>query len=381
MHASARLDPRTDGIAFPRFAGALVALATLAAAATPLAGQLDSALIRAQCEVVHPIEDQSILYGSIIDGRSGTSLPGSRVHLMWQTRGEDGRLFQHRVAADSDDGTYVFCDVPRGTRLTTWADALGLTSHRVAFDLSGGETVREDLHVTLRRALGTVSGALLDDQTEQPVSGATVQIPGAAVEGMTDSHGRFRLRDVPVGMHELVVRHIGYGEPKVDVAVVHGVSTHARIRLAPRAIAVEPISVTISTRRKWLEDNDFYYRLESRLGSFVTPEEIDRQPHRTLAEVLRTVPAVNLRQRCMPHCQVEIQMAGQTMQGCIPAFYVNGRRVHQLRDPDDGLIDLDTVAVGAELSAVEVYRGISETPPQFYGRCGSVVIWTRRGAR
>ena len=369
------------GIAFRRFGGVLVALAALAAAATPLTGQLDSALIRAQCEVVHPIKDQSILYGSILDGPSGTALPGSRVHLMWQTRDDDGRWFQHRVAADSEDGTYVFCDVPRDTRLTTWADALGLTSHRVAFDLSGGETVREDLHVTIRRAMGGVSGTLIDDASEQPISGATIRIPGTAAEGLTDSGGRFRLPEVPVGMHELVVQHVAYGRPTVDVAVVQAMSTHMAIRLERRAIAVEPIAVKVSARRKWLEDNEFYYRLERQLGSFVTPEEIDRQRHRTLAQVLRTVPAINLRERCFPHCEVEIRMAGQSMRACIPTFYVDGRRVHQLRNPDDGMIDLDTVVAGPELAAVEVYRGVSETPPQFYGRCGSIVLWTRRGAR
>ena len=355
---------------------AIVTLIVLSGGAPRLAGQLDPALVRARCEVVHQIENQSIIYGAIIDGRSGMPLPGSRVHLEWNTRGEGGAMFQNRVAADSEDGGYIFCDVPQGTRLTAWADALGLTSPRVAFVLEGGETVREDLNVILQQALGAVSGFLIDDSTEQPI-----RIARAAAEDVTDSNGGFRLVDVPVGSHEVVIRHIAYGEPTMDLVVNQAMSTHAVIRLEPRAIAVEPIAVTITARRKWLEDNEFYHRLERQLGSFVTPEEVDRQPHRTLAEVLRTIPAINLRQRCFPHCQVQIEMAGSTMRGCIPTFYVDGRRVHQLTDPDDAMIDLDTLAVGPEIAAVEVYRGVSESPPQFYGRCGSIVIWTRRGLR
>ena len=360
---------------------AIVTLIVLSGGAPRLAGQLDPALVRARCEVVHQIENQSIIYGAIIDGRSGMPLPGSRVHLEWNTRGEGGAMFQNRVAADSEDGGYIFCDVPQGTRLTAWADALGLTSPRVAFVLEGGETVREDLNVILQQALGAVSGFLIDDSTEQPIGGATIRIARAAAEDVTDSNGGFRLVDVPVGSHEVVIRHIAYGEPTMDLVVNQAMSTHAVIRLEPRAIAVEPIAVTITARRKWLEDNEFYHRLERQLGSFVTPEEVDRQPHRTLAEVLRTIPAINLRQRCFPHCQVQIEMAGSTMRGCIPTFYVDGRRVHQLTDPDDAMIDLDTLAVGPEIAAVEVYRGVSESPPQFYGRCGSIVIWTRRGLR
>ena len=381
MHASERFDRRKGDTIVRRSLRPIVALVILAGGAPPLAGQFDPALIRARCEVIHQIENQSILYGAIIDGRTGMPLPGSRVYLEWNRRDEAGQVFQHRVAADSDDGGYIFCDVPQDTRLTAWADALGLTSLRVAFDLEGGETVREDLRVIVQQVLGAVSGRLVDDATEQPIRGATVWIPGTEAEGLTDSDGRFRLVDVPVGAHELVVQHIAYGEPRVDLSVSQAMSTHAVIRLAPRAIAVEPIAVTITARRKWLEDNEFYHRLERQLGSFVTPEEIDRQPHRTLAEVLRTIPAVNLRERCFPHCQVQIEMAGSTMRGCIPTFYVDGRQVHQLIDPDDGMIDLDTFVVGAEIAAVEVYRGVSESPPQFYGRCGSIVIWTRRGAR
>ena len=59
------------------------ALAALAAFSTPLAAQLDPALIRARCEVVHQIPDQSIIYGQVVDGRSGTTLPGSIVTLTW----------------------------------------------------------------------------------------------------------------------------------------------------------------------------------------------------------------------------------------------------------------------------------------------------------
>ncbi len=285
----------------------------------------------------------------------------------------------NRVSSRSDDGTFIFCDVPQGTRLVAWADALGLTSPRAEFFFDGGEAAREDLVVMLSRVMGAVSGRILDDTTEQPIGGATVRIPGVQASTLTNSNGRFRLTEVPVGTYDLLIGHVGYGEPRFTVSIENAMSTHTVIRLEPQVIAVEPISVEITARAKWLEDNGFYRRLESRLGSFVTPREVDAQRHRSFAEVLRTIPAVNMRHICAPHCQYYIQMAGQTMRGCIPTFYVDGRRVNQLTDPDDGSIDLDTLAFGSDIAAVEVYRGISETPPEFYGRCGSIVLWTRRG--
>lgn len=315
----------------------------------------------------------------MVDARSGTPLPGSTVHLAWVTTAGASDSTIHDTATRTKDGAYIFCDVPQHTRLVAWAEALGLTSPRVAFFFEGGESAREDLSVQLRRVTGAVSGVLLDDSSGEPIAGATITIVGADVSGLTDSRGRFRLSDVPVGAHQAVVHHIAYGEPHLTFSVSSTMNTHLVVRLAPRAIALEPISIQVTSRRKWLETNGFYQRLDSSLGNFVTPEDIETQPYRNFAQVLRTVPAVNLRQVCTPHCSVLIRMAGSTQTDCIPTFYMDGRRINQLTDPD-GTIDLDMLVFGADLAAVEVYRGISETPPQFYGRCGSIVIWTKRGA-
>ncbi|WP_419163249.1 carboxypeptidase regulatory-like domain-containing protein [Candidatus Palauibacter sp.] len=377
MNTSPVPDRRTTETTVRQAGVSFTALCIFAYCASPLAGQLDSTRIRNQCRSVHPIENQSILYGTITDGRSGLPLPGGRVHLTWATRTtETGREIPSHFAADSEDGAYVVCDVPQETRMTVWADALSMTSWRVALILEEGEMHREDLDVLHEGPMGAVSGILLDDSTAQPISGATVRIPGARGSVVTESNGRFRIAEVPAGLQELVIRHVAYGEPTAALSVAPGVSTNARIRLAPRPIAVAPIAVEVTARSRWLEETEFYDRLERGLGAFVTPEEIDRQRYRSLADVLRTIPAVNLRETCAPHCEVYIRMAGQTMTGCLPTFYVDGRQLHGLPYP----IDLDMIAVAGDLAAVEVYRGISETPPQFYGRCGSIVIWTRRGA-
>ncbi len=68
-------------------------------------------------------------------------------------------------------------------------------------------------------------------------------------------------------------------------------------------------------------------------------------------------------------------MTTTTRTACTPTFYVDGRKMNlQTRE-----VDLDAIASTQDLAAVEVYRGISQTPPEFYGLCGSIVIWTRRG--
>ncbi len=371
----------------------LTALVAGFAASEPAVAQMNPALVRAQCETVHEIDDQSILYGLVVDIRSGTPLPGSTVHLSWVTKrgSEDPQRTRtstetradstiHVAATETRNGAYIFCDVPQDTPLRVWGEAMGVASLATEFYFDGGESTRGDHEVRLIAVTGAISGTVLDATTGDPVEAATVLVPLADVSALTDMNGHFRITDIPVGAHLAEIHHIGYGDPTLELTVNPAASTHMTIRLDPEAIALEPISVDVRLRPTWLENTGFYGRAERQLGQFVTPEEVDARPGRRLAEVLREVPGVNIRQVCVPHCSVVIAMAGSTMPGCIPAFYIDGRRVNQLTDTR-GAIDLDTLVFGDDLAAVEVYRGISETPPEFYGRCGSVVLWTKRASR
>lgn len=346
---------------------------------------LEPELVRARCEAVHEIEDQAILFGEVVDGQTGTMLPGSTVHLSWTMMRGAGDSTIHRTQTRSDDGRYIFCDVPQDTRLYAWADGMGGSSERAEFFFGGGESMRHDLALTVRSLTGGISGVVVDATTGEPIESATVSFPARQRSALTDADGRFRLRDLPIGTHEAMIEHVAYGQPRLQVAVERALTTFVTVELAPVPIAVEPISVTVSQRRQWLEAKGFYERQDSNLGQFVTPEEIAIRPWRRFSEVLRSVPGVELRDVCTPHCAQLIRMAASSVSQCVPTFYVDGRRINVRPDARSrweprGLIDLDALAVGSDLAAVEVYRSIAETPAQFYGRCGSIVIWTKRGA-
>lgn len=348
------------------------------------AQEFDERLVRAQCEAVHQIPGQSILYGLVVDGRTATPLPGSSVHLRWT--GVDTRdTTVKRATAESGDGAYIFCDVPQDTELTAWADAMGGSSEVSKVVFRTGESIRQDFAVRLETGASDVDGVLTDATTGAPIEGATITLDRAGVSALSDRNGRFRLSEVPAGIHEIEIRHVAYGRPGFQVAVDATQNTHLSIELDPKPLALEPISVEIARRTKWLDGNGFYRRQDRGLGRFVTPEALAIRPGRRFHEVLREVPGVRLRTVCTPYCYVLIRMAGSTVRNCLPTFYMDGREVHineaaASRWAPRGLIDLNALVVGADLAAIEVYRSIAETPPQFYGRCGSIVIWTKRGA-
>lgn len=341
------------------------------------AQDLQPDLIRARCEAIHSIEDQAVVFGHVLDGRTEMPLPGSTVHLSWLTPHGVSDTTRHEVETEATHGAYIFCDVPQRTALVAWADALGRASGRTELWFEGGETERRDLRFTFERGLGALAGRLVDGTTDEPIEAATIRIPDADVSTVTDPDGHFRLAEVSVGVFRAVVGHVAYGEPEVDVTISPGTTTHLEIRLAPVAIELDPIAVTIDVRPQWLENNGFYRRQAYNLGQFVSPRELETQRSRPFSEILRNVPGVQIRRVCNPHCAQVVSMTTTTRTACAPTFYVDGRKMNF----QTAEVDLDTMASTQDLEAIEVYRGISQTPPQFFGLCGAIVIWTRRGTR
>ncbi len=67
-----------------------------------------------------------------------------------------------------------------------------------------------------------VSGAVTDAQNTVNFEGANVRIEGLDRSVTTDSRGRFRLSNVPVGNHTLVVSYVGAGETRFEIDVPEG---------------------------------------------------------------------------------------------------------------------------------------------------------------
>jgi len=68
----------------------------------------------------------------------------------------------------------------------------------------------------------SVSGAVTDAQNTVNFQGANVRIEGLDRSVTTDSRGRFRLSNVPVGSHTLVVSYVGAGDTRFEIDVPEG---------------------------------------------------------------------------------------------------------------------------------------------------------------
>lgn len=68
----------------------------------------------------------------------------------------------------------------------------------------------------------TIRGKVVDQILQKPLAGATVSIPGLNKSTITETDGSFRIKDVPVGSHQLQVSFIGFREATSDILVNTG---------------------------------------------------------------------------------------------------------------------------------------------------------------
>jgi outer membrane receptor for Fe3+-dicitrate len=139
-----------------------------------------------------------------------------------------------------------------------------------------------------------------------------------------------------------------------------------------------PATVRAAERRRARENG----------GSFVGRETLARFEQATMSEALRQVPGINVQRVFTPRGSINALASSRggaagslrsqnATKWCYYQIYIDGVRVYT---PDSGEPpDLDTFRPN-DFDAVEIYRGLAETPPQYGGTgasCGTVLFWSR----
>ena len=254
-------------------------------------------------------------------------------------------------------------------------------------------------------ALGqaTVRGILYDDASGRPVRGTVMLIDpatdAAVVHGFTDSLGQFALSsrigtfrigavspgftsvlsaDVPLADGERLTVQVPIaqaGDPQHRIAVVEHIRPDQTAR--PVADRMDRVAPGFS-RRRALGAGAHYDR--SQLASSNAA---------TLGEFLQSVPGFSVRN---PGSTASMQMSrsagmplglmrGPAGAGCHVGWFVDGHRMDLRTGIDPATDGLGSMQLDA-VEALEVFRGLSEMPPELADpdlRCGAVSIWTRRG--
>ncbi len=95
-------------------------------------------------------------------------------------------------------------------------------------------TARGEIHGVVGRA----------EAPDAPIAYAVVLLPAAGIERFTGPEGRFVLRDIPAGAHELVVRRLGYAQQVVKVTVPAGGRAEVAVVLTRIPVRLAGVRVT-----------------------------------------------------------------------------------------------------------------------------------------
>lgn len=244
-------------------------------------------------------------------------------------------------------------------------------------------------------AQGHVAGQILDARTGEPVKGAFVSM--LTSEGRfrritgTDSVGRFAFEDVTPGRFRLSAGRIGYYQAQgghMDLA--HNDSVTVDIRLSASGVLLQAVTVVArSVPRSNPMLRGFYERMDRGTGYFMNRDAVEARNAMMVTDLLVTMPGVRLGPLTDTGRQITMGRGVRSgPAGCPVQFFVDN--VHVNRDTGAQLgranpmqpLSIDAYVQPSAIEGIEVYSGLSSLPAEFMtndARCGTVVVWTRRG--
>ena len=215
---------------------------------------------------------------------------------------------------------------------------------------------------------GTLRGTVTDS-TGAPIAAADVGIAALHRLTKTDDRGRFSFDKMPLGPVDVSVRRLGYTPQTVKATVSNTLEFSFSVTLAAQAAVLAGVDVSEKRRRIGIED--FHKRRIRGVGAFITREDILARHASVPTDVLRSTPGLQI-VRTRTGQGIRFSSASTGRRDCIPMMWIDGQRAPGM--------EIDELPV-TDIEGIELYRGASTTPPQFWQgntpSCGTIVVWSR----
>lgn len=210
--------------------------------------------------------------------------------------------------------------------------------------------------------LGSISGTVRATANGPLIEGARVMLIGTAFAVSTKKNGEFSFTGLVPGKYVIQASAIGFETLSSAIEVRPLETLQVEFEAEPQSFRLPELDVT----EKANLPPDFLRRSSSGGGRYYTRAEIERRNPATLGDLLRTVPGLRVFCGTFP-CRIQLARAPRT---CPLAYWIDGVFA------DGGTV---LVQLPRDLDGVEIYSGMSETPPELYrpGTCGALAVWTR----
>lgn len=121
----------------------------------------------------------------------------------------------------------------------------------------------------------SIYGYVFDKSTGEPIEDVNVYLSNTTWGSSTNKEGYFRIRQIPQGIHELVVTNIGYNYESKSILMKSGNELKFEFHLKPIIYETETTLVEESVPTKWLRDLEFFKHYFLGQTEFVEDCEID----------------------------------------------------------------------------------------------------------
>ncbi|MGI8507909.1 MAG: carboxypeptidase regulatory-like domain-containing protein [Gemmatimonadaceae bacterium] len=334
----------------------------------------------------------AVLHGWVrkLDGSDAASV--ERVTVSWfevtDNRQDHFTGGTHSLATITNrEGEYIICGLPLGKQVLV-AASTG-TRKSVPFPLDPSQsrdrlaniTVPTDATARAPAQRTTASGRLVTgtvkDTAGQAIRAAAVRLDSLGWRAVSAT-GAFTFTDVPAGRHVLEARSLGFNPHAWSVTVRPDHSAVAPLPLQ-HVNMLKGVEIVAHADASLLDPTGFTQRrLRNSGGSYIDQKQIEQRGAQRMTDVLRSLPGVELHPVSNEYGSrdyVLIMRGTATARGesCPIQHYLDGQPFTQSDN-------IDRLISPHEVSAVEVYPGASQVPPQFKGptsRCGVIAIWTK----
>jgi hypothetical protein len=232
------------------------------------------------------------------------------------------------------------------------------------------------------------SGQVVADSSFEPLDGAQVTLVELGRAARAAADGNFRFAELPAGTYTVSVRFLGYAPQDVRIAIGGRDSLVRDFLLKPARTVLPAVPVTAKAEPLHPTLSRFEEHRARGIGSFITGPELEKNEHRRLGDVLRTLPGATIgpliiRRNLIPGAATIATRRGNGSiragnVPCYAAVYLDNIRIFDPRNGQDP-IDINQFAV-TNLEGIEYYAGASETPVELNmtgSACGVLVLWTR----
>ncbi|SEK95279.1 TonB-dependent receptor [Parapedobacter koreensis] len=212
--------------------------------------------------------------------------------------------------------------------------------------------------------VGRVTGKVLDEGSNSPLAGVSVQVIGASEATSTDFEGDYTL-GLEAGTYTLRFSSVGYAVKEIsEVKIEGGKAVEIDVTLVPSADELEEVVVTVSARRNTEISLLNMQRNAGVVMDGLSSQSIQRSGASTIATAVRTVPGVSVQDGKY----VYVRGLGDRYSKSI----LNGMDIPGL-DPDKNTVQMDIFPTNILENIVVVKSGSAELPADFTGGVVDIV--------